>query len=76
MLYLFDILCADGGAGYRVYSEYPYGGLESGVEILFAVSAATTLAVEVAERCNLTLVGFWKPGRATVYTHPQRLIAG
>lgn len=29
-----------------------------GVEILFAVSAATTLAVEVAERCNLTLVGF------------------
>ncbi len=44
-----------------------------GVEILFAVSAATTLAVEVAERCNLTLVGFCKPGRATVYTHPQRL---
>ena len=45
-----------------------------GVEILFAVSAATTLAVEVAGRCNLTLVGFCKPGRATVYTHPQRLI--
>ena len=45
-----------------------------GVEVLFAVSAATTLAVEVAERCNLTLVGFCKPGRATVYTHPQRLI--
>jgi len=44
-----------------------------GVEILFAVSAATTLAVEVAERCNLTLVGFSKPGRATVYTHAQRL---
>lgn len=45
-----------------------------GVEILFAVSAATTLAVEVAERCKLTLVGFCKPGRATIYTHPQRLI--
>lgn len=45
-----------------------------GVEILFAVSAATTLAVDVAERCNLTLVGFAKPGRATIYTHPQRLI--
>ena len=45
-----------------------------GGEILFAVSAATTLAVEVAERCNLTLVGFCKPGRATIYTHPQRLI--
>lgn len=47
-----------------------------GVEILFAVSAATTLAVEVAEHCNLTLVGFCRPGRATIYTHPQRLIAG
>ncbi|MXG74149.1 formate dehydrogenase accessory sulfurtransferase FdhD [Escherichia coli] len=45
-----------------------------GVEILFAVSAATTLAVEVAERCNLTLVGFCKPGKATIYTHSQRLI--
>ncbi|AKJ43599.1 formate dehydrogenase accessory sulfurtransferase FdhD [Pragia fontium] len=45
-----------------------------GVEILFAVSATTTLAVQVAEQCNLTLVGFSKPGRATVYTHPQRII--
>lgn len=44
-----------------------------GVEILFAVSAATQLAVEVAQRSNLTLVGFSKPGRATVYTHPERL---
>lgn len=45
-----------------------------GVEILFAVSAATQLAVEVAERCHLTLIGFSKPGRATVYSHPQRLV--
>ncbi|WP_343463749.1 formate dehydrogenase accessory sulfurtransferase FdhD [Pantoea sp.] len=44
-----------------------------GVEILFAASAATQLAVEVAARCNLTLVGFSKPGRATIYTHPQRV---
>ncbi len=45
-----------------------------GVEILFAVSAATSLAVQVAERSNLTLVGFSKPGRATIYSHPQRLV--
>ena len=44
-----------------------------GVEILFAVSAATQLAVDVAQRSNVTLVGFSKPGRATVYTHPERL---
>lgn len=46
-----------------------------GVEILFAVSAATTLAVDIARRCNLTLVGFCKPGRVTIYTHPERLVA-
>jgi len=45
-----------------------------GVEILFAVSAATALAVEVATRCGLTLVGFSKPGRATVYTYPERIM--
>ncbi|AWH88736.1 formate dehydrogenase accessory sulfurtransferase FdhD [Limnobaculum parvum] len=45
-----------------------------GVEILFAVSATTSLAVKVAEECNLTLVGFSKPGRATVYTCPERII--
>lgn len=45
-----------------------------GAEILFVVSAATSLAVEIAERCNLTLVGFSRPGRASVYTHPQRLV--
>jgi len=45
-----------------------------GVEILFAVSAATALAVEVALRCRLTLVGFSKPGRATIYTHPERIL--
>ncbi|WP_029684889.1 formate dehydrogenase accessory sulfurtransferase FdhD [Tatumella saanichensis] len=44
-----------------------------GVEILFAVSAATALAVSVAERCGLTLVGFSKPGKGIIYTHPQRL---
>lgn len=45
-----------------------------GVEIVFAVSAATSLAIEVANRYNVTLVGFCRRGRATIFTHPQRLI--
>lgn len=45
-----------------------------GVEILFAVSAPTALAVEVAQRCNLTLAAFCRDKRANIYTHPQRLI--
>lgn len=66
-----------GGGAVLVSSRASYEMVQKsamcGVEILFAVSAATRLAAEVAERCNLTLVGFSKPGRATVYTHPQRL---
>lgn len=45
-----------------------------GVEILFAVSAPTRLAIDVAERCNLTLAAFCRSGRANIYTHPQRLL--
>ncbi len=46
-----------------------------GVEILlFAVSAATTLAVEVAERCNLTLVGFVNRVGRRFIPIPQRLV--
>ncbi len=45
-----------------------------GVEILFAVSAPTALAVETARRCNLTLVAFCREGRANVYTYPNRLL--
>ncbi|MBS0848155.1 formate dehydrogenase accessory sulfurtransferase FdhD [Citrobacter sp. JGM124] len=44
-----------------------------GVEILFAVSATTALAIDIAERSHLTLVGFCRKGQAKVYTHPQRL---
>lgn len=57
----------------RASYEMVQKAAQCGVEILFAVSAATTLAVDVAQRCNLTLVGFSRPGSATVYTHPQRL---
>lgn len=44
-----------------------------GAEILFAVSAATSLAIEVAEKANLTLVGFCRQGKATVFTHADRV---
>ena len=44
-----------------------------GVEMLVAVSAPTQLAVELAEKLNITLVGFARPGRHMVYTCPDRL---
>lgn len=45
-----------------------------GIEILVAVSAPTALAVQMAEQYGLTLLGFARPGRVNVYTHPQRLL--
>lgn len=45
-----------------------------GVEMLVAVSAPTRLAIELAERVNMTLVGFARPGRHMVYSHAQRVV--
>lgn len=46
----------------------------AGAPVLACVSAATTLAVEVAERTGLTLLGFVREPRATAYAHPGRII--
>ncbi|MEI8632294.1 formate dehydrogenase accessory sulfurtransferase FdhD [Vibrio sp. PP-XX7] len=46
----------------------------SGIEILFAISAATSMAVDLAERLNITLCGYCRQGRANIYTHAERMI--
>ncbi len=45
-----------------------------GAPLLAAISGPTGLAVRVAQQAGLTLVGFARKGRLTVYTHPERLI--
>ncbi len=47
--------------------------VSAGVEILVAISASTDLAVQMAEQYNLTLIGFARAGRATVYSGRERL---
>jgi len=46
----------------------------AGIELIAAVSATTSLAVEVAQKCNITLCAFVRDTRATVFTHPNRII--
>lgn len=46
----------------------------AGIEVITAISAPTTLAIEVAERCGVTLCAFVRETRATVFTHPSRVI--
>jgi len=44
-----------------------------GYGILAAVSAPTAAAVRLAEKLNLTLVGFLRGNNCAIYTHAQRL---
>jgi formate dehydrogenase accessory protein FdhD len=44
-----------------------------GIAILAAVSAPTSLALELAERCGLTLIGFARGADFSVYSHRGRL---
>ena len=45
-----------------------------GIEILAAISAATDLAVKTAQQTDVTLIGFARNGRATIYTGKERLV--
>jgi FdhD protein len=46
-----------------------------GAPLMAAVSGPTGLAVRIAQQAGLTLVGFARGSRLTVYAHPDRLIA-
>jgi FdhD protein len=45
----------------------------AGIELMAAVSAPTSLAIDVANKCNITLCAFVRETRATVFSHPGRV---
>jgi FdhD protein len=66
------------GEGFLVVSsrasyEMVFKAAAAGMELLAAVSAPTTLAVDFALQSGITLVGFARPGRHNIYTFPERL---
>jgi len=68
----------DSSTGFVVISsrasyEILYKIAAVGIEVLVAVSAATTLAIDFAHRSGITLVGFGRPGRHNIYTFEQRI---
>ena len=46
----------------------------AGLPILCAIGAPSSLAVELAEEFNITLIGFLKENRFNIYTHPERIL--
>ena len=48
----------------------------AGIPVLAAVSAPSSLAVDLAEEVGITLAGFSRGDRVTVYTHPERVAVG
>lgn len=60
----------------RASYEMVYKAAAARMQLIAAVSAPTTLAVDFAVHCGITLVGFARPGRHNVYTGPERLGPG
>jgi FdhD protein len=60
----------------RASYEMVYKTAAAGIEMLVAVSAPTTLAIEFARRAGISLVGFARPGRHNVYTFERRIRQG
>jgi FdhD protein len=59
----------------RLSFEIAQKAAAAGIPILCAVSAPSSLAVELAEEVGMTLVGFLREPNFNVYTRPDRIIA-
>ena len=57
----------------RVSFELVQKAAAAGMSVLAGVSAASSLAVDLADELGLTAAGFVRPGGFNLYTHPRRI---
>lgn len=60
----------------RTSFEIVQKALRAGIAFVAGVSAASSLAARLAEEEGMTLVGFLRGERCTVYAHPERIVLG
>jgi FdhD protein len=65
------VLVSTGRASYEMVTK----GVRVGVPILASISSPTSLAVELAEALNCTLLGYLRGRTFNVYTHGWRIVA-
>lgn len=65
-----NIMLVSGRASFELIQK----AAMAGVPILVAVGAPSSLAIELAEASNITLIGFAKTESFNIYTHPNRII--
>ncbi|GIW71635.1 MAG: sulfurtransferase FdhD [Planctomycetota bacterium] len=64
-----QLVLVSGRASYELAAK----AVALGAAVLAAVSAPSSLAIELAERAGLTLIGFLRGESMNVYTHPERI---
>jgi FdhD protein len=69
LLALADVLTVSGRVSFEIVQKCA----RAGIPILSAISAPSSLAVEMSERWGITLAGFCRNNRATFYSHTYRI---
>jgi FdhD protein len=57
----------------RLSFEMVVKAARAGFQLVAAISAPTSLAIELASRTGITLCGFVRDDRATIFAHPNRI---